>query len=218
LHLNDNPTFGEEDVRTATHAGHNYSDKSRSQWICVVTGLEMNGKFRFVYDWTDGRVLSERAYKLVKEDEATRIVEPNMVLLNPETDADIDLMEMRMEGRREREKAEKKAKKQAKRKAKDDGKEAAEFKVPTASTSTNGSFMSNNGTTSSDKNALSSSSSAAKKSKTTNGKTETDKKKKEKGVQNDPTKSEVYKSLFDTHKDALNRPKGNWVTFDPRYN
>ena len=48
-----------------------------------------------------------------------------------------------------------------------------------------------------------------------------DKKKKEKkpqGVQNDPTKSEVYKSLFDTHKSAINKPKGNWVTFDPRYN
>merc|ERR1712142_1301614 len=30
--------------------------------------------------------------------------------------------------------------------------------------------------------------------------------------------SEVYKSLFSTHKTALNQPKGNWVTFDPRHN
>ena len=44
------------------------------------------------------------------------------------------------------------------------------------------------------------------------------KEKKQAGVQNDPTKSEVYKSLFDTHKSAINKPKGNWVTFDPRYN
>ena len=43
-------------------------------------------------------------------------------------------------------------------------------------------------------------------------------KKSIKSVQNDPSKSEVYKSLFSTHKTALNKPKGNWVTFDPRYN
>jgi hypothetical protein len=30
--------------------------------------------------------------------------------------------------------------------------------------------------------------------------------------------SEVYKSLFSSHKNAINQPKGNWVTFDPRYN
>ena len=30
--------------------------------------------------------------------------------------------------------------------------------------------------------------------------------------------SEVFKSLFTTHKSAQNKPKGHWVTFDPRYN
>ena len=39
-----------------------------------------------------------------------------------------------------------------------------------------------------------------------------------KTVQDDPTKSEVYKRLFSSHKTALNQPKGHWVTFDPRYN
>lgn len=37
-------------------------------------------------------------------------------------------------------------------------------------------------------------------------------------LQDDPTKSEVYKKLFSSHKTAQNLPKGNWVTFDPRYN
>ena len=61
---------------------------------------------------------------------------------------------------------------------------------------------------------------APKKSKSASNGSATDLSKKEKkqGVQNDPTKSEVYKSLFDTHKSAQNKPKGNWVTFDPRYN
>ena len=30
--------------------------------------------------------------------------------------------------------------------------------------------------------------------------------------------SEVFKRLFTTHETAQNLPKGNWVTFDPRYN
>ena len=46
----------------------------------------------------------------------------------------------------------------------------------------------------------------------------TDKTKGTKSVQDDPTKTEVFKSLFSSHKTALNKPKGNWVTFDPRYN
>merc|ERR1711973_308624 len=39
-----------------------------------------------------------------------------------------------------------------------------------------------------------------------------------KTLQSDPNKSEVYKSLFSSHKSAANKPKGHWVTFDPRYN
>ena len=35
----------------------------------------MNGHARFVFDWSDGRVMSERAYKMVKEDEAMAIRE-----------------------------------------------------------------------------------------------------------------------------------------------
>ena len=62
---------------------------------------------------------------------------------------------------------------------------------------------------------------ASKKPKSASNGTAIDpskKKDKKQGVQNDPTKSEVYKSLFDSHKSAQNKPKGNWVTFDPRYN
>merc|ERR1712080_95191 len=43
-------------------------------------------------------------------------------------------------------------------------------------------------------------------------------KKKKISLQEDSSKSEVYKSLFSSHKTALNKPVGNWVTFDPRYN
>merc|ERR1711874_344137 len=42
--------------------------------------------------------------------------------------------------------------------------------------------------------------------------------KKASGVQEDPGKSEIYKSLFSSHKSAQNKPTGHWITFDPRYN
>ena len=37
-------------------------------------------------------------------------------------------------------------------------------------------------------------------------------------VQEDQSKSEIYKSLFSSHKSAQNKPTGHWITFDPRYN
>ena len=100
-----------------------------------------------------------------------------------------------MEARRARIKAAKKAAKEEKRKANgsateevSDAKKAKVVQQPSTSSS---SKMIKNGT---------------------------DKTKATKSVQDDPTKTEVYKSLFSSHKTALNKPKGNWVTFDPRYN
>ena len=40
---------------------------------------------------------------------------------------------------------------------------------------------------------------------------------KKSSVQDDPTKSEIYKSLFTSHKDAVNQPKAHWVTMNPGY-
>merc|ERR1712098_282305 len=45
--------------------------------------------------------------------------------------------------------------------------------------------------------------------KTANGKSAS-------ALQKDPLKSEIYKSLFNSHKSAANKPKAHWVTFDPR--
>ena len=47
-------------------------------------GLEMNGRFKFVMDWSNGKVLSERAYKMLKDDHQSRILEEHVVVLNPE--------------------------------------------------------------------------------------------------------------------------------------
>ena len=52
--------------------------------------------------------------------------------------------------------------------------------------------------------------------KQANGKTE-DKLSKLKGIQDDPTTSKVYKSLFTSSDKAKNQQKPHWVTFNPMY-
>ena len=46
----------------------------------------MNGRFKFIMDWSSGKVISERAYKMLKDDETARVLEENVVILNPEGD------------------------------------------------------------------------------------------------------------------------------------
>jgi hypothetical protein len=42
-----------------------------------------------------------------------------------------------------------------------------------------------------------------------------DGKSKYKTVQEDPSKTSAYKSLFTTHKKAINQTKAHWVTYNP---
>jgi len=190
LQLEPNPAF--KDKVTVGDGG--YIDSQRSPWICPLTSQEMNGRFPFVFDWSNGKVMSQRAHKMLKEDKVSAIAEENLIILNPEDNG--ELMFTKMEARRARIKAAKKAEKE-KRKAEksvtnDNGEQPTKkVKIVEAKTS-------------------SSSKKSANESLIKNG--------HNKGVQNDPSKSEVYKSLFSSHHTALNKPKGNWVTFDPRYN
>jgi len=165
------------------------------------------------------QVLSERGHNIVmKNDPEMRIPEENLVVLNPDDKDEAELMVLRMGTRRARAKAEKAAKK-AKRKAAD------------TSTSATATVNGEEEQTSSKVAKAAAEVAAGEKGKTNGGgsgafknggKLHSDKSSRNGGsatsVQGDPTKSEVYKSLFSSHKSALNKPKGNWVTFDPRYN
>ena len=170
----------------------------KSPYVCPIAGLEMNGKFKFVFDWNKGKVLSERGHKIVmKNDPDMRIDSDSLVVLNADEKEEADAMLANMEARRAKAKAEKAAKKAAKRSngaapAAEEGSSSKAAKVESKAVN----------------EAASSSSSSAK---TSNGKHSS-------SVQKDPSKSEVYKSLFSSHKSAANKPKGHWVTFDPRYN
>jgi len=194
LQLEPNPAFTGDRARVGDGG---YNDSLKAQWICPLTTHEMNGKSGFVFDWSNGKVLSHKAYKMLKEDKASAIAEENLIILNPEWGGDeADLMKTKMEARRARVKALKKAAKEGKRKI-DQTSEAS-----TSSSETNGEVKKSKMS----KLPATSTSGLDKKGKLS------------KSVQQDPSKSEVYKSLFSSHHTAVNKPKGNWVTFDPRYN
>lgn len=220
IQLADNPAY---DAEKASVGDGFYVDRLVSPWICPVTGLEMNGTFKFVFPWKIGRVVSERAVKILQKDEAEAgsFKEEDIIMLNPDSD-ELDLMNSKMIARRARVKAEKKALKDSKKKRnyEDNG----GFKKPALVGSINesdaGSSSSNDSNNLSDKAGTSSEEPKVKKAKMNNVSTFNDQKGKSKkpSLQEDGSKSEVYKSLFSSHKDAINKPVGNWVTFDPRYN
>ncbi|KAG8227396.1 hypothetical protein J437_LFUL000405, partial [Ladona fulva] len=62
LNLTPNPAYKEGSVEK----GDGVSDRGSSPFICPVIGLEMNGRFGFVFLWSCGCVFSERALKEVK--------------------------------------------------------------------------------------------------------------------------------------------------------
>ncbi|XP_021931361.1 protein RTF2 homolog [Zootermopsis nevadensis] len=61
LKLTPNPAF-----KPSAEKGDEYIDCHLAPYICPVVGIEMNGKFRFVFLWGCGCVMSERALKEVK--------------------------------------------------------------------------------------------------------------------------------------------------------
>eukprot|EP00088_Acartia_fossae_P056952 TRINITY_DN6639_c1_g1_i10.p1 TRINITY_DN6639_c1_g1~~TRINITY_DN6639_c1_g1_i10.p1 ORF type:complete len:303 (-),score=88.80 TRINITY_DN6639_c1_g1_i10:1138-2046(-) len=213
LKLHDNPAF---DAKKHAVGDGLYNDALISPWICPVTGLEMNGRFKFVFAFTTGKVVAERAIKVLRKDpaEAPNFKEEDVVTINPEEE-ELDLMNSMMNARRARVKAAKKAAKEAKRK------NDADFKVPTpgssSSSSSSKSADSEDGPSAA-KKPKPEELSAFKDQKKTNDPSKIKSSKPKSSVQNDPNASEVYKRLFSSHKDAVNKKHGHWITFDPRYN
>ena len=80
LQLEPNPAFTDK----ASVGDGGYVDRSISPWICPLTSQEMNGKFRFVFDWSNGKVMSKRAYRMLKADQAASIAEENLIVINPD--------------------------------------------------------------------------------------------------------------------------------------
>jgi hypothetical protein len=43
--------------------GDGYIDVQKAKWICPISSMEMNGRFRFCFLWTCGCVFSEKTLK-----------------------------------------------------------------------------------------------------------------------------------------------------------
>lgn len=214
LQLTPNPAY---DANKLSVGDGMYNDALISPWICPITGLEMNGRFKFIFAFSSGKVIADRAIKVLSKDptEAQYFKEEDLVTISPEEE-ELDLMNTKMVARRARAKAAKKAAKDAKKitATASTATAADDFKVPNGVSNGESSADSDEPPTKKAKTA--DEVSAFKNQKKTDDSSKI--KSKLKSLQDDPSKSEVYKKLFSSHKTAQNLPKGNWVTFDPRYN
>lgn len=165
-------------------------------FICPVVGLEMNGKYRFCYLRKCGCVMSERAMKEVKSENCHRCAAPfdadNDVIVINGCEEQVEKMRTAITDRRAKEKADKRSKKRKNTEAADDMIRLKEADHPVASSS---------GAYQKDKQPV----------------RESEKKKKNRSIADDPNASEAYKSLFTSHETAKNKPKSNWVTYNPLY-
>jgi len=209
LQLTDNPGYKKKDG--AADLGDTYIDRGISPFICPVTGLEMSGKYRFVYLVKCGCVFAERALKVVKTESCNKcgmkFETSDVIVLNGTEEEDLPRMQTNMADRKAKAKAEKKAKKKK-------TSETATSSDPKSSTAVEGAGCSkkpHNGEESSSKtNGL-----AKKSDKRAGDQKDTVRPKKAKTIQEDPNATAAYKSLFTTCDKAKNQQKAHWVTFDP---
>lgn len=175
---------------------------TKSQYICPVTGLELNGSFKFYYLFNCGCVFSERAYKTIQNKfkclKCEKVFGHNdLIILNPD-DEDIELNLTKLKHRKE-------LAAQAKADKKSKNKESSVKASCANSTDTDHKIK---------KRSIDEVSEGAKSSKMTAKVGDT---KKAKSIQEDPNTSDVYKSLFNTCDKAKKQTQGHWVTFNPQY-
>lgn len=223
------------------HNGDEYVDFNDSQYICPVTGVDMNGRLRFYFLWKCACVLSERAIKEVKSETCHKCGKPfdeNDIIIINGTDEEITELRVKMVERRRVAKLEKKKKKcesavepEAK-KIKVESNEAKDSTVPNGdSPLLNGS--SKNGKKEIDEKVKiepatsSPGTSGVSSAKQKNGKKDAvesgkyaampEKARKSYSIAKDPSATEAYKSLFTSHSSAKNQDKAHWVTHNPLY-
>ncbi|KAM3921796.1 replication termination factor 2 [Leptodactylus fuscus] len=209
LNLTDNPAWTGDKGNTK---GDKY-DEQRTQFICPVVGLEMNGKHRFCVLRQCGCVFSERALKEIKTDICHKcganFKGDDVILLNGDK-AEVEELRKKMEERRLRAKMEKKSKK------------TKPAEIVTASSHTEevtaGPSGITNGSKTNPRDKISFVSSTES----------TDPKLSEKTVSSSAAKrsfpitnnqSEAYKSIFTSHSSAKRTKdqSSNWVTHTAYY-
>lgn len=199
LNLTENPT----DKTSEDTKGDAYIDHQASKYICPVVGMEMNGKYKFCYLRGCGCVISERALKQVKCENChkcgKKFTDDDIIVLNG-TNVEVEDLRQNMEERRLKQKMEKKLKKHklesavagSSTEAKKVKFDASTKSMPTTKPATTAmrSGINRNGVKSQDTSSIAT----------------------------DSSKTEVFKSLFTSHKTYTDQPKAHWVTYNPLYN
>lgn len=208
LNLTTNPAFKDEDNQSGL-------DTRNAPFICKLIGLEMSGKFRFIALWSCGCVYSERAFKETKSSTCPICQQPytkdDIVILNG-TDEEIEEMKIKMEIRV----AKRKTKKQKKEKE-----VKAEVEVSEPEKSQNVQPSTSEASTS--KPSTSKKTAVAPKRPLPSKDIELQdpeikKLKTDFSVSKDPKATEVFKSLFTSHKSEQDQDRAHWVTYNPFYN
>lgn len=242
LKLTKNPAF-----KDSEHTGGDVGDGS-SPYICPISGLEMSGKFRFIFLWSCGCVLAERALKEVKQNLCHMCQQPftdnDVVILNG-TEEDIEQLQNKM--------AVRVASRKSGKKTKADKAPKTEVKVEPATPCTSSSSDPTETTEVKEQKEVKTEEPEAGPSNATKKEMETiplslpkfnpnkqarghfgsskraisnelvqdpsyKKTKKDYSIAKDPQSSEVYKSLFTSHRTDQEQQRAHWVTYNPFYN
>ncbi|GBM86980.1 Protein RTF2 [Araneus ventricosus] len=224
LNLTEKPDFQQKNP-----TGDEYIDLNNSQYICPVTGLDMNGKQKFYFVWKCGCVFSERAIKEVKTETCHKCGNPldqNDIIVINGTDEEIEVLREKMVERRRLAKLEKKKKRSAA--ATETSVESSEKKIklepnePSTSSQSTSDVKLTNGIKH-EKSEHGKSSNKVNGASLQNGAGSSKnlilpvKAQKSYSIAKDPNASDAYKSLFTTHKTAQTKEKQHWITHNPLY-
>lgn len=194
LNLTPNPAFD----GNKAEKGDGYTDGGKSPYICPVIGLEMNGKYKFCFLWSCGCVMSERALKEIKSMSCHKCQQPfeetDIVILNAEDD-DLELMKERAMIRKVNQK---KKRKLGNDESIEEKKLDETLKKKIKKEDRVIPKLSNDQTEANDP--------AYRKAKS------------DYSIAKDPKASEVFKSIFTSHKSAADQDRAHWVTYNPFYN
>ncbi|CDW56632.1 Rtf2 domain containing protein [Trichuris trichiura] len=174
----------------STEVTGSHHDSNVAEYMCPIAGVEMNGNYRFVVLWSCGCVISEKAMKEIEGSTCANCgtaYSLDDVVVIYGTDEEVEAYRLRVNNMRI----------------------AADTRKHAASCIENG------------VNGILPFKPLKKKVKVSSDIASNQLREARKlvktSIQDDPTTSKAYKSLFTTSKEAKERPQPHWVTYNPLY-
>lgn len=217
LNLTKNPEFKKD-----SNKKDGTPDEKGAPYLCPVLGLEMSGKFRFVALWSCGCVFSERALKEIGTKNCHNCTKPfeddDVIILNG-NEEDLEIMKVKMAIRQQNQKKNKEKKVKIKTEVPFDNESGCSSKDCSQKRLLNvkPEDTSKKLKTTNDAASLSKIGNVISCGKVTKAE-EIKKMKSDYSVAKDKNVSDVYKSLFTSHKSEKEQTRAHWVTYNPFYN